>query len=415
MQVNKINQPSFGSKGSFVKQLKPKNINVHILDNGEHACSMMHFADSLMGGKEGINEELYGIKYLDSIEKTLKSLNLKKGDFVAIPALVSVHIQTLSAFVNEVLNVSKNLVPKNLKENQNLIIKFFEKLYKEKDKYPIALQVIDSSKQNKDRLFPFIETVNELTQKGVNIYTPIHPDDYPIKSEIDKHGLRNELYKYIATSKDDDGKVKEIINRVKDGNNYLVNLLTLANLHVVDYTKPNGEKYVFSARDNLVNDSARGVYNFCPIRDKSERKVLGFSFHDDKTVEFKAEEFPNLNGISRLLDFVGLNIRELLASPKEIKKLKQSIKTGKNLDSVPDKLYPINEIYSQEEIDSKKINVLGDYITKDLDFVFDVNKKEQVLFQKNNCEGSERPSVVNMHGPCFSTITAIARDIGIKE
>ena len=100
MQVNKINQPSFGSKGSFVKQLKPKNINVHILDNGEHACSMMHFADSLMGGKEGINlslervainEELYGIKYLDSIEKTLKSLNLKNVCGRDVPRFCGLH------------------------------------------------------------------------------------------------------------------------------------------------------------------------------------------------------------------------------------------------------------------------------------------------------------------------------------
>ena len=144
MQVNKTNQSSFGSKGAFVKQLKPKNINVHILDNGEHACSMMHFADALMGGKEGINlslervkinEKIFNVKYIDSIEKTLKSLNLQKGDFVAIPALVSVHIKALSYFTQKILNITKNFEPKNLKQDKNIIIKLFETLYRKKDRY----------------------------------------------------------------------------------------------------------------------------------------------------------------------------------------------------------------------------------------------------------------------------------------
>ena len=71
----------------------------------------------------------------------------------------------------------------------------------------------------------------------------------------------------------------------------------------------------------------------------------------------------------------------------------------------------MNEVLSQIEIKERKLDYLGDYISADKQLVFDTNSKGEVLFQKTNCEGSERPSVVSMWGSCFSTLNKIKEDI----
>ena len=396
-----------------------RKVDVHILDNGEHASSMYHFAQSLFAKRENVNLMLdrveintkkYDVKFVDSIESVLKSLNLKKGDFVTIPALASVNIRNLQERLESVLGFKETLSPKNLLQYKNKIMELLKAFTKNKELYIKDYETLDMHGQNFDRIYPLLQSINELTEKGVNVYIPTNPDDYPIKGVIDMQKSRLDLYAYIAKGIDDSGEVAEIIKSVKDSDIYNFNLFALANAHIVDVLGIDNEKYIFGARDGYANDSARGVYNFTPIRN-SQRELLGFSFHDDVTPEYKADEFPGMAGIANLLEYVGYNIRDFRATNQENAKLKTKLSKGEDVSELPNKLYRIQEVFEDREIEANRYNLLGDYITKEKDLVFDVNKKEQILFQKSNCEGSQRPSVVSMWGPCFSTIKAIERDI----
>lgn len=75
------------------------------------------------------------------------------------------------------------------------------------------------------------------------------------------------------------------------------------------------------------------------------------------------------------------------------------------------KIYSMKEVLSPEEIERGKLDYLGKYISADKKHIFDINSKDEVLFQKCNCEGSERPSVVSMWGSCFATFNKIKEDI----
>jgi len=418
MRIHNQSSFSFTSVKTLTKSAK-RIKNVHILDGGEHSMSMIHYAKAIMGGNKnidlalnevGINTECYDVKRIDSILEVLNSLSLQRGDFVSIPALVSVSLSQIQDFLNQELKSKIRLTPNNLISYKNIIIDLLRRIHNSRQKYENKLWRLDMHQQNYTALYPLIKKINELTKNGVNVYIPINPDDYPIKSEIDPQGLRNRLYSFIATGKDDDFKVREAIERAKKSNNYNFNMLTLADAHIVDVTNANGEKYIYSARDGFVNDSEFGVHNFTPIRN-SNGDVEGFSFHDETTIEYRASEFPGFSYIQDLLNFVGLSIRDLIASAEEHEILKKARENNQDIRRLPNKLYKISDILESVEIDSRQMNVLGDFMNKEEDLVFDVNSKGQILFQKTNCEGTERPSVVSMWGPCFSTIKAIERDI----
>lgn len=420
MKVNSVEKRFFLPKFTSLKKISPQKINVHILDGGEHSMSMSHFAQAIIGQKENvnlvldkveINTQKYNVKFIDSIEKVLKSLKLNKGDFVTIPALASVHLYKIYDALKEILNIDKYLLPNDLKLNKNLLLNLLESFYIKKSTLKDELSKFDEHGQNFDRIFPLIKEINRLSANGINIYVPTNPDDYPIKNILKTSKINTDhLYSYIATNKNKSNFIEKEITQAKQSKDYNFNLLTLSNAQIVDLVDQNGENYIFGARDQLVTRKARGVYNFYPVRDNNN-KLLGFSFHDETTVEYKADEFPGIHGISNILDFVGYNIRDFKASEEENLLLKKCLQNKDEITNLPNKLYTIAEVYDQKEIDEKGLNILGNYIDKKGDAVFDVNSKEQIIFQKVNCEGSERPSVVSMWGPCFSTIKAIAEDI----
>ena len=80
-----------------------------------------------------------------------------------------------------------------------------------------------------------------------------------------------------------------------------------------------------------------------------------------------------------------------------------------------DKLYPVEEIFTDKEIEDKKIKLQGDYVDKSLKLFFRVNDANEVIFPKCDCEGTKKPSVLSMWGSCFSVFNAIARDINILK
>lgn len=67
------------------------------------------------------------------------------------------------------------------------------------------------------------------------MYIPTgHPVDYTIKDLAEKRGQKPDLYRYIATGSDEEGKVKRILDEVKNSGSYNLNLLALSDAHIVN-------------------------------------------------------------------------------------------------------------------------------------------------------------------------------------
>ena len=206
-----------------------------------------------------------------------------------------------------------------------------------------------------------------------------------------------------TAGKDPEGKVKKFLEELKEQKIQKLNLLGLSKAHMVTIEDLNKNNYIYGAYDSFVTDRARGVHNFSPVRDKNG-KLLGYSYHDTSTPEILYDDYNDNDEIENIVKFTGLNIRECLADEKA----HQDFKKGK-INS--DKIYSMKKILSQNEIEAGKLDYLGEYISADKKLVFDTNSRDEVLFQKTNCEGSERPSVVSMWGSCFATLNKIKEDI----
>ena len=68
-------------------------------------------------------------------------------------------------------------------------------------------------------------------------------------------------------------------------------------------------------------------------------------------------------------------------------------------------------VLDQGYIERNKLDKVGHLINREQNLIFTTNSQGEILFQKTNCEGSEKPSVMQMWGSCFSTINALKRDI----
>jgi hypothetical protein len=59
------------------------------------------------------------------------------------------------------------------------------------------------------------------------MYIPTgHPVDYTIKDLAEKRGQKPDLYRYTSTGNDEEGKVKRILDEVKNSGSYNLNTLT---------------------------------------------------------------------------------------------------------------------------------------------------------------------------------------------
>jgi len=394
--------------------------NVFILDGGGHGCSMEHFARAIFKNTDAnvkfqrvnVNENLYDVKIMDSLEKTLKELSddIKPGDFTIIPALALASLRKLKRGIADILNINETLTPQNLNSKKSILLNMLEKIYKNKSKYEKELEYLDQNSQEYGFLWGVIQQINNLSGKGVNMYIPTgHPVDYTIKDLAEKRGQKPDLYRYIATGSDEEGKVKRILDEVKNSGSYNLNLLALSDAHIVNIEGLHKKDYIFSAYDSLANDSERGVYNFYPVRNNSG-EVKGYSFQDRSTVEYTYDEYGGNKDIADLLKFTGLKINDFLADTKEHLKLKKLVQQNKDTNVCSDKLYKLNEIYEEPEIRKNKLDYMGGFTTRKRNLVFDVNNQGEIMFQKCNCEGSSRPSVVSMWGSCFAAIKAAKRD-----
>lgn len=422
MKLDVVRTKFFDEKSINQKRLSCK-AKLHIIDGFTHADNMEHFAKATLK-KNNIISDLrmhyvdcnhidINSKQISNIEDTLKSISnsLNRGDFLAIPGLATVSMLNLQDRIKSVLGKNLNLTPQNLKSNKSSLIEFLKEIYNYKNYYKDDISLLDKNSQDLEYTYGVINEVNKLVERGINVYIPAgHGADSTIKWFAKTKGLSDDLYRYIAKKQDPDGKIKNILNEIKEKKLYDFNLLSLCKGHIVNVKGKNNNNHIFSANDGFVNDSERGVYNFTPIRNYSG-KILGYSYHDESTVEYPYENFKGNGNIANLCNYVGLPIREFYPSYDEIKTFKQYVQKNYLTTNLPDRLYPLNQVLSYQEIKNKNLDKLGYFINNKQDLIFDSNSNGKIIFHKTNCEGSEKPSVVSMFGSCFSTINAIARDL----
>ncbi|MCM1009383.1 MAG: hypothetical protein NC390_00710 [Fusobacterium sp.] len=393
---------------------------MHILDGGLHADTMKHFAKAIGEDLAGYtrltmhnvetlkhNEGLKSLQSLDQALTRLAEEDIVQADhFLAIPCTAPIELNSLSRYC---YGETKKLTPRNIKSRKGEVLKFLDKLTQSGSS---TLRLLDQEHQGLQYLPNIIKTINQLVKKGVNVYIPAdHPLEAAIKAKTREAGLSNSLYHYIATGEDKGGKVWEIIDELKNENAYKFNLLTLSDAHIVNMQNYNESgDYIFSAFDSCITDRARGVYNFCPVRN-SEGRILGYSFTDKTTVQYPYKDFLGNGSIENIAKFVGKDIQTCSANGSFTHMMKNMIKFEEPHPSFPDVLYPVWEIYSPRRLKSEKLLEKGNWVDNSEQLFFDVNKQGEVVFRKCDCEGSGRPSVVSMWGSCFATINAMTRNI----
>lgn len=428
--INLSNNRSITKKNKNNNQPSFKRYNMHILDGGAHGGYMEHFAKATMKRISAdvainfynveTNVNVQSLKQLKNLEEVIRDLNLsnviKKGDFVTLPGVAAVPLLNLNDRVRAILGKHISLTPKNIIDKKNVLLSMFKKIYDNKGKFLKEVEYMDSESQGMAYTFGVINEINKLVQKGAKVYVPSgHPEDNTIKWMARNKGLSPDLYKQISYPLlPPTPELKSIFDEIRTNNWYDFNVLTLSDASIVNVKNAEDMRFIFSAFDSCVNDEARGVYNFSPVRDNMGN-LKGYGFYDEYHVDYPYEVFPHNDSTSKLTKFVGLDIRDCLAGERETKKYKKFVNKGRSTDNLPDKLYKITDIFEEKEIKAKKWDYLGSYINNKQDLVFDVNWSDKVIFNKLNSEGSDRPSVFSMWGSCFSTINAIKRDISAME
>lgn len=418
--------PSQNYNSSYSKQYNiSSKANVHIVDGFLHADTMEHFAKAVLKDVRNVdsikmhyiecNAKDINTKQMSSLEKKLEELNtsynLGSGDFVAIPGLAPVAILNLQDRIRNVLKQSVHLTAQNLKAYKSVILNLLKEFYSYKSYYSEEIAMLDKNSQDLQDTYGVIYEINKLSEKGVHVYIPAgHGADSTIKWMIKDQGLSNNYTEYLSQHRDSDGVIKRILKQVEQNNYYDFNLLALSNAHIVNIKDKNNKDFIFAAKDGCMNDGARGVYNFSPVRN-SYGKIIGYSFTDTSTVEYPYNEFHANEKIANIAKYVGLQCRDFYPNHSEVETFRNFVRQGRSTAELPDKLYPMAVVLDQGYIERNKLDKVGHLINREQNLIFTTNSQGEILFQKTNCEGSEKPSVMQMWGSCFSTINALKRDI----
>ena len=416
---------------NYHKQYKVSlKARIHIVDGFLHADTMEHFAKAVLKDVKNVdslkmhyvecNPIDINTKQMSSLEAKLKEMNnslrLGSEDYVAIPGLASVPILNLQDRIRNVLKQSVHLTAQNLRGYKNTILNLLKEFYLYQHYYSDEVAILDKNSQELQYTYGVINEINKLSQKGVNVYIPAgHGADSTIKWMIKSQGLNNDYTEYLSKNRDRNNDIKRIFKQAEQHNYYDFNLLALSNAHIVNVKNKNDRDFIFAAKDGYMNDGARGVYNFSPVRNSSGR-IIGYSFTDKSTVEYPYDEFQANERLANISKYVGLQIRDFYPSHDEIEKFKKMVRQGHSTADLPERLYPISTIFVYSYIERNKLDRVGSFINTKQNLIFDTNSDGEILFQKTNCEGSNKPSVMQMWGSCFSAINALKRDVlGVQE
>lgn len=408
-------QDTFSKQQTGISTLSFKGYNVHIIDGGLHADTMMHFARGITRKMDDVVEVMLhktktnpyypGLKQVSSIRDNLKLLNeqgiAKPGDFVAITGSAQVYLNDLA----ERMELSQFAIrPGNVKNFKSNILQFLSNEYN--------ASRLDHNSQDLFAVPEAINQINALVRKGVNVYMPAgHPIEFVLKARAAENGVKDDLYRMIYTrGKVGSESINPLIQEIKDENIYKFNLLALSDAHVVNARDLGDDKdYIFAAYDSCVNDHARGVYNFYPVRDK-EGNILGYSFTDKRTIHYPYYEYPGNEHIAEISKFVGRKRTDFSYEGNIVHIMSRLIGWEEPHDKLPDVLYPIT-CYPKKRLEGERLWEKGLYFNRTETLYFGMNDSHEFTFPKCDCEGSGRPSVVPMWGSCFATIKAIKRDI----
>ena len=408
----------------YSKPLSFMGKNVYIVDGGTHATNMEHFAHAI---SKDMDTEIFEVstiynnpnmKSLKGLEMQLRNLrknrNLKNA-YVAVPALASVPLLNIQDQYNAVMNDNKKFTPENIKSHKKQILDFLKVIYHAPNNYRKYIDYMDKNHQGIEYVYGVINEINKLKEAGAKVYVPTgHPQDETLKWMVKEKGLKPEFYHFIATGQDKDGLIFSLHEQIKNNNWYDFNLLALSNANIVGVKGAKGpQDYMFAAYDSCVTDGERGVYNFSPVRNNG--RIIGYSYTDTVTNEYPFEEFPNNGKLFELNKYVGKNLSEVLATEAEHEELKKYIEMDRHKSLGADKLYRIKDVFPPYDIEKYKLNLQGEFVDRTLSLFFNKNNNNEVIFQKCDCEGSGKPSVLSMWGSCFAVFNAIARDIKIEN
>lgn len=410
---------------SYPQVINFRGCKLNIMDGGTHAKNMKYFAKTLKSDFEilihdvelNIHDKHRQTKQLKSLLEQLKLYNkqsyIPSGEYIAIPCLAAVPLLNLQDQYNKIMQEDRRFNPENIKANKKNILKFLEKIYKDPQKYREYIKYMDPIGFGIEYAWGVIDEINKLTKKSRNVYLPSgHPADLTLKWMAEERGLKPELYHYIATGEDKDNVVGKMLQEIRDKNWYSFNILALSDANIVGLKDTDwSTDFIYAGWDSCITESARGVYNFTPIREG--QKVIGYSFHDEKTNQYPYDEFPLNDKILNLLNFVGKDTESVLATTEETYELLELSPEKRTQSPYCDKLYCVEDVFSKQEIIDKKINLQGTYVDSTLQVFFEKNKDNKIIFKKADCEGSGRPSVITMWGACFAIFNAISNKIDI--
>lgn len=395
---------------------------VFLLDSLQHSKDLQHFAKAINHDMKinpievEVNSNNPLMKQIQSLRNHLSQINSfaekEKPDYVAIPASCNVPLLNLSDQINSVCNSNVYLTPKNVLENKEGILDFLKTIFQNPTAHHTNIAYMDGLGQGVENAFGLIKEINKAVQNGIKVYIPAgHPQENSIKWMAKEQNLKPELRHYISTGVDPNNSINNLKNNITDRNWYNFNLLNLSDAKNVNLGDVNGNKHLYSAFDSCIKESERGVYNFTPIRENE--KIAGFSFLDEKTINYPIEEYAKSGNISNISKFVGLPIEKVLAPPTTNEKFMKYLRGNSacGSDDFINKIFDVNKVFTPEEISKNKIRLKGDYVDSSLTLYFRANKDGNVIFPNCDYEQSSRPSVVSMWGSCFSLINAINRNI----
>jgi len=408
------------------KNLSFLGCKVSLLDGGHHARDLKFFAKAINPNIDlemlevATNPKYPAAKQIKSLKEKLMQINArpedKKPEYMAIPVICEVSLLNLSDQISAVTGKKINLTPENIKSHKESVVDFFKEISLNPDRHEKYIGYMDGSGQGFEHLHEVIKEINKAVAAGVKVFVPSgRPEYVSLKWLAGERNLKPELNNFIATGNDHNNAVNQMLSDIREKNWYSFNLLCLSDATKINVRDMEGKVHPFSAHDSFVEDGARGVFNFTPVRKDGD--LFGFSFTDEKTVHYPREDYGNLPAVKNLTKYVGLPVNQVLATDAEHAEFKSSLMKSLiliNNDKFANKLFRVEDIFSSAEMKEKKIKLKGDYVDCSLKLFFRTNKENKVIFPNCDCEKSGRPSVMSMAGSCFSVIQSISDRINKK-
>ncbi len=262
----------YKNKSNFAGGILFLGYYVHIFDSGFHGENMEHFAKAIGDDMDVLmhnvdtNPKYPEDKQMKSLYEELRKIPDKIGDkdeYIAIPALCTVSLQNIQVQYKSVMGEEIELTPENIKRNKSKLIEFLKEIYNNRDKHEKCIGYMDTNTQGVEYAYKVILEINRLVKSGYKVYMPTgHPIHQRLKRLAEEQDRKPELEYYMASGVDIENSVYNMKNYIKDQGWYDFNLLALSDANIINMSDREGNDFLYSAYDNTITESARGVYNF---------------------------------------------------------------------------------------------------------------------------------------------------------